>query len=190
MLRKYSGIISTLAIVVAALLVIGGIITAIALESFLSILCFAIGAALYYLFMHSYALLLETTANNEDALAAIRQSLQKTDTPAQQASTQRVSVAASPITVGTQNSQAGKKTPDAPADTVKVTVTNDRIICPKCGREQPASRRRCFDCGAEFLKQNSIYSDPQNPHILVCPNCGARQSDTNSECYQCHTSLH
>lgn len=66
MLRKYSGIISIIAIVVAVLLVIGGIATAITIESFLPVLYYGIGAAIFYLFMHSYAIMLETTANSDN----------------------------------------------------------------------------------------------------------------------------
>ena len=100
MLKKYSGIISVLAVVVAVILVIGGIAAAINLESFLPVLYFGIGAAIYYIFMHSYALLLETTANNEDALAAIRQFLQKLDTqaPTKRSATPYVSIATSHVT--------------------------------------------------------------------------------------------
>lgn len=191
MLKKYSGIISVLAVVVAVILVIGGIAAAINLESFLPVLYFGIGAAIYYIFMHSYALLLETTANNEDALAAIRQFLQKLDTqaPTKRSATPYVSIATSHVTTPAQSQHPAAKAPDKPAESAAVTVASARIICPKCGREQPANRRRCFDCGIEFIKQESRYADPKNPHILICPNCGARQSDTNTACYQCHTSL-
>lgn len=154
MLRKYSGIISVLAIVVTALLAIVGIVTAVTLESFLTFLYFVIAAAVYYLFMHSYALLLEITANNEDALASIRQSLQKSDAkaPARQSPSSYVNVVASTATTSAPKSQPTTNTPDVPAPAVAVAVTGNRITCPKCGREQPANRRRCFDCGVEFIK--------------------------------------
>lgn len=35
-------------------------------------------------------------------------------------------------------------------ETVNVSVNGDRIVCPRCGADQNANRKCCFECGARF----------------------------------------
>lgn len=95
MLKKYSKIISILAVAVTTLLVICGITTALVLKSFLPILYFGIGAAVFYPFVQSYSLLLDAVANKEDA------STQKPDaqTSTQQSTAHQTSGAATTTTI-------------------------------------------------------------------------------------------
>lgn len=48
-----------------------------------------------------------------------------------------------------QPSEAAQQT-TLPREETKVTITDGRIVCPKCGLVQGASRRCCFECGVRF----------------------------------------
>lgn len=193
MLKKYSGIISIIAVVGAVLLAIGGIATAIILKSFLPVLYVGICTVAFYLFMHSYALLLETTAKNEQTLDSIKQSMQKLEElVASKQPTSWVRVDAAKAVGVAQSRMSTTKATDTPTSSTVPAVTNDRIVCPKCGREQPASRRRCFDCGTEFTKEKIDEEEvgkSSRKDKITCPQCGTVQRSNRKVCLNCGKQL-
>lgn len=144
MLRKYSSIFVGVSLVVPILGIVGGLITAIQLESFLIFLYFALPSVLFYLFSKSYAHLLNTAANNEDALAEIAASLKGSNAQQNRAEMlQETSVATAPET--------SDEVPLPSSTTPIIDPENPQIItCPQCQLRQSADRKTCFRCGIKF----------------------------------------
>ena len=161
MLKKYSNTIAYIAVIVPILSLISGLIIAIELESFLLFIYFLVPAVLFYIFVASYAALLEATAENRELIEQIASNIQKrgTDTP------EVAAVHTGKQTFMSHNEEQkkaevytdkGAVSPKAPEDnTAGFTVdpTNPNlIVCCKCGRSQRSNRTVCFECGAKFVK--------------------------------------
>ena len=95
MLKKYATIIRTLAFIIPALSIIGGLISAFKAENALLFIYFAVPALLYYTFTKSYAELLETTEDTQEMVYRIQEQLSQKDTKTSCAASSPISTTAS-----------------------------------------------------------------------------------------------
>ena len=159
MLKKYSGIISSLSVIIPLVSVIAGIALAIMLESFMMFVYFAVAAALAYIFMASYSELLDVTADNQMLLEQIEKELKEEQERIKTSRNGNQTVATAPTandvkapcTENTGNDTLPEKADEESGYTVDPS-NPDFIICSKCGRSQKSNRTVCFDCGAKFKK--------------------------------------
>lgn len=211
MLRNYSSMMSTLAMVVALILGIGGVILAIVMSSFATLIYFAVSAGLFYLILRSLSLLMEATADNGDALAEIRKTLHALSaapavTPSQPAAAPqqphqvishqpaaKTAPAATPAVKGDSAVAPNPQpVPDDNSPATKIPIRDGRIKCSRCGREQPANRGKCFDCGAEFQNVKKLPNTgsfaakiPTADGRIRCSKCGHVQPAGQIQCYEC-----
>lgn len=149
-LRKYSNIISVISLAVPILSGIAGLIAVIQSGSFLIFLSCALSSALFYIFVQSYARMLNTTADNEEALAEMSASLKKLNT--QFMSEQKI-VQTSSNTSEITTSETSDDDSSQPGVSPIIDPRNPYIItCPNCHVRQSANRQTCFQCGTKFEK--------------------------------------
>lgn len=190
MLKRYSGIMSTLAIVVALILVVGGVIIAVTTSSFWVLIYFAVSAALFYFLLQSQALLMEATADNADALAEVQQMLRALDsridaTPSEQVAAppeaqhaiyvdsakttskpaQTAATASTSDSANSQHSVPTLKTPSAYGDINRQTDANRLPNDGKLATKIPTTdgRIKCSQCG-----------HVQPAGQIKCFSCGAK----------------
>lgn len=173
MLKKYASIIRTLAFIIPALSIIGGLILAVKAENVLLFIYFAVPAFLYYTFTRSYAELLEATEDTQEMVYQIQEQL----------------------------SQKDAKTSHSASSPIATTTSNKPIAngwtC-SCGRNNPTYASTCV-CGknkrdiesaqtvsSEPIKPNEDSSDP---NYIICPKCGTRQRSNRSVCFECGTTF-
>lgn len=159
MLKKYSGIIASLSVIIPLISVIAGIALAITLESFMMFVYFAVAAALSYIFMASYSELLDVTADNQILLEKIEKYLKEEPERNKSSHIGKQAVATAPAADDAKvpcaenigNHTSTEKVDEESGYTVDPS-NPDFIVCSKCGRSQRSNRTVCFDCGAKFKK--------------------------------------
>lgn len=162
MLKKYSGIISSLSVIIPLISVIAGIALAIMLESFMMFVYFAVAAALAYIFMASYSELLDVTADNQILLEQIEKDLKEESEKIRSSnigkhavSTATAAPTADDVKAPCTENIGNDTSPEKAGEESGYTVDPNNpgfIICNKCGTEQKSNRYVCFECGAKFKK--------------------------------------
>ena len=161
MLKTYARIISVLASVLAAVLVIGSLIAAIATEIYSILLGGIVVAVGAFLGLKSQAVLMDTVADNAEHLDRIEKALSSRKDLPQQAPAARLAAVQAPAEASAEPAQAQKPTAAVPAEpeeaaqadepAYRIRLRDGRIQCSKCGYKQLAGNVRCFECDTEFV---------------------------------------
>lgn len=159
MLKKYSGIIASLSVIIPLISVIAGIALAITLESFMMFVYFAVAAALSYIFMASYSELMDVTADNQILLEKIEKYLKEEPERNKSSHIGKQAVATAqaaddekvPCAENIGNHTSTEKVDEESGYTVDPNNA-EKIICGKCGTVQRSNRNVCLKCGVKFRK--------------------------------------
>ncbi len=81
----------------------------------------------------------------------------------------------------------------APPPAVEPPTTGVRLLCPKCGAQNPPDRKFCLACGAALFKRpgeaGAVGVREQEKAPWRCPQCGTENPPERVECLRCHFRL-